>query len=156
MLEIERLIESHIAAIRKVSIEDEQLRFAGTSEEFLQDSTDTVHLHVIKLDGLIVGFFKLDTAYSEHYPFCPPDGIGLRFFVIDKAQQGKGLGSRVVKALFGYLKMSYSGFNSVYLTVNCKNTVARACYLKGGFEDSGELYLGGLAGPQHIMRRKIA
>ncbi|EGR2026962.1 GNAT family N-acetyltransferase, partial [Vibrio cholerae] len=37
MLEIERLNESHINAIQKVSVEDEQLRFAGTAEEFLQD-----------------------------------------------------------------------------------------------------------------------
>ncbi len=39
MLEIERLNESHINAIQKVSVEDEQLRFAGTAEEFLQDGS---------------------------------------------------------------------------------------------------------------------
>ncbi len=156
MLEIERLNESHINAIQKVSVADEQLRFAGTAEEFLQDGSDTAHLHVIKQDGSIVGFFKLDIAYSESYPFCPSDGIGLRFFVIDKSQQGKGLGTRAVKALFDYLKMSYPSFKSVYLTVNCKNPAARSCYLKGGFEDNGEQYLGGSAGPQHIMRGKIA
>ncbi len=37
-----------------------------------------------------------------------------------------------------------------------QNQAARACYLKGGFEDHGEQYLGGPAGPQHIMRGKIA
>ncbi|EOX3483918.1 GNAT family N-acetyltransferase, partial [Vibrio cholerae] len=41
MLEIERLNESHINAIQKVSVADEQLRFAGTAEEFLQDGSDT-------------------------------------------------------------------------------------------------------------------
>uniref|UniRef100_UPI003F584493 GNAT family N-acetyltransferase n=1 Tax=Vibrio cholerae TaxID=666 RepID=UPI003F584493 len=106
MLEIERLNESHINAIQKVSVEDEQLRFAGTAEEFLQDGSDTAHLHVIKHDGSIVGFFKLDIAYSESYQFCPSDGLGLRFFVIDKSQQGKGLGTKAVKALFDYLKKS--------------------------------------------------
>ncbi|ENM5767336.1 GNAT family N-acetyltransferase [Vibrio mimicus] len=156
MLEIERLNESHINAVQKVSVEDEQLRFAGTAEEFLQDGSDTAHLHVIKQDGSIVGFFKLDIAYSESYQFCPSDGLGLRFFVIDKSQQGKGLGTKAVKGLFDYLKKSYPSFKSVYLTVNCKNQAARACYLKGGFEDNGEQYLGGPAGPQHIMRGKIA
>lgn len=155
MLEIERLNESHIDAIRQVSVEDDQVRFAGTAEEFLEDGSDTAHLHVIKHENDVVGFFKLDIAYSKSYPFCPSDGIGLRFFVIDKAQQGKGLGTSAVKALFGYLKTSYPGFNSIYLTVNCKNPAARACYLKGGFEDTGEQYLGGSAGPQHIMWRQI-
>ncbi|MGU3192760.1 GNAT family N-acetyltransferase, partial [Vibrio cholerae] len=88
--------------------------------------------------------------------FCPSDGLGLRFFVIDKSQQGKGLGTKAVKALFDYLKKSYPSFKSVYLTVNCQNQAARTCYLKGGFEDNGERYLGGPAGPQHIMRGKIA
>ncbi|EIJ6618221.1 GNAT family N-acetyltransferase [Vibrio parahaemolyticus] len=156
MLTIERLNESHIDAIRAVSVEDEQLRFAGTAEEFLQDGSDTAHLHVIKHHHSIVGFFKLDIAYSESYPFCPPDGIGLRFFVIDKAQQGKGLGTKAVKALFGYLKLSYPSFSSIYLTVNYQNPAAKACYLKGGFEESTEPYLGGPAGPQSIMWRKIA
>ncbi|EKF9769914.1 TPA: GNAT family N-acetyltransferase [Vibrio cholerae] len=156
MLKIERVSESHINTIKMVSVADEQLRFVGTATEFLQDSSDTSHLHVIKHDGSIIGFFKLDIAYSESYPFCPSDGIGLRFFVIDRKQQGKGLGTKAVKALFSYLKMYYSSFNSVYLTVNCKNLAARVCYLKGGFEDTGEQYFGGPAGPQHIMHGKIA
>lgn len=38
------------------------------------------------------------------------------------------------------------------LTVNARNPAARAVYLAGGFADTGELYLGGPAGPQHVMR----
>ena len=155
MLKIERLNYSHIDTIRKVSIKDEQLRFACTADEFLQDGSETTHLHVIKQGNLIIGFFKLDIAYSASYPFCPADGIGFRTFVIDQAQQGKGLGTIAVKSLFDYLKISYSSFTSVYLTVNFENPAARACYLKGGFEDIGEQYLGGSAGPQQIMRGKI-
>ncbi len=38
------------------------------------------------------------------------------------------------------------------LTVNVRNQVARRLYLRHGFSDSGQLYLGGNAGPQHVLR----
>lgn len=155
MLTIERVKESDFHKIREISIEDEQLQFAGTSEEFIEDASDTAHLHIIKQEGDVVGFFKLDIAYAEQYPFCPADGMGLRFFVIDKAKQGRGLGTSAVKALFPFLKSNYPHFHSIYLTVNSKNPAARACYLKGGFEEHGETYMGGPAGPQHIMFKQL-
>jgi len=155
MLKIERVTASDINGIREVSLEEDQLQFAGTSEEFLEDASDTAHLHIIKQEDEVVGFFKLDIAYAEQYSFCPADGMGLRFFVIDKAQQGKGLGTNAVKALFPFLKLNYPHFHSIYLTVNSKNPVARACYLRAGFEDNGDTYMGGPAGPQHIMFKQL-
>lgn len=151
MLTIERLNNSHIEGVLEVSIADEQLQFAGTPDEFIQDGSDTAHLHVFKLNQRIIGFCKLDIAYATSYDFCPEGGIGLRFFVIDKSQQGKGLGTRAVKVLREYIKQHYPQFNAIYLSVNCQNPAARACYLKAGFNESEALYLAGPSGPQHIM-----
>ncbi|MEZ8037334.1 MULTISPECIES: GNAT family N-acetyltransferase [Vibrio] len=156
MITIERLEESHVASVQAIQLADEQVKFAGTAAEFLLDGSETTHLHVIKSDNEVVGFFKLDIAYAEHYEFCPEGSIGLRAFVLDKNQQGKGLGTGTVKALFPYLKANYSAYESIYLTVNCKNPAAFNCYKKGGFEDTIEQYLGGAAGPQFIMRGQIA
>ncbi|WP_341502062.1 GNAT family N-acetyltransferase [Gallaecimonas sp. GXIMD4217] len=156
MIKIEKLSEAHVAAVRKIQLADEQVKFAGTAADFLADGSNTTHLHVISENEAVVGFFKLDLAYALNYDFCPGSGIGLRAFAIDKSLQGKGLGTRAVKALFPYLKEHYGAFGSIYLTVNCKNPGAQACYLKGGFQDTGEKYLGGAAGPQYIMRGKIA
>ena len=151
MVTIERLTQPLINAVKLVQLADEQVKFACTAKEFLQDGSDTTHLHVIKLADDIVGFFKLDIAYSNNYEFCPATGLGLRAFALDKNQQGKGLGTRAVKALFPYLRAHYASFEFIYLTVNLKNPGAIACYEKGGFEKTDELYLGGEAGPQHIM-----
>ncbi|EGU4190318.1 GNAT family N-acetyltransferase [Vibrio parahaemolyticus] len=156
MLEIEKVNESNIEAVKLVRLADEQVKFAGTADEFLSSGNETTHLHIIKNDDVVVGFFKLDIAYSFNYEFCPPDGLGLRSFAIDIDSQGKGLGTKSVKVLLSYIKAYYSEFNWVYLTVNCKNPSAKACYENGGFENTPEQYLGGLAGPQHIMRVKIA
>ncbi|MCG9639901.1 GNAT family N-acetyltransferase [Vibrio sp. Isolate34] len=155
MITIERLNDSQVASVRDIQLADDQVKFAGTAAEFLLDGSDTTHLHVIKSDNNVVGFFKLDIAYATHYDFCPEGSLGLRAFVLDKNQQGKGLGTGTVRALFPYLKANYEKYDWVYLTVNCKNPAAFNCYKKGGFEDTNAQYLGGAAGPQFIMRGAI-
>ncbi|ANO32802.1 acetyltransferase [Vibrio breoganii] len=155
MIEIERLNSSYVPSVKDIQLSDESVRFASTADDFLLDGSDTTHLHVIKHHGLVVGFFKLDTAYASTYSFCSKNSIGLRTLALDQRQQGKGLGTKSVEALGDYLANHYQSYDFVYLTVNCKNPAAVACYRKGGFEDTGELYLGGEAGPQHVMRRKI-
>ncbi|EPA0985913.1 GNAT family N-acetyltransferase [Vibrio parahaemolyticus] len=151
MVTIERLSETHLNAVSDIELEDEQTKFAGTAKEFLADGSETTHLHIIKHDNQVVGFFKLDIAYRERYLFCSKDGLGLRAFALDKKYQGKGLGTTSIKALFTYIRKSYSSYNKIYLTVNCKNPAAQACYLKGGFQCDDNLYLEGPAGPQWIM-----
>ena len=155
MLEIEKVNQSNIEQVKNVRLSEEQVKFAGTAEEFIASVSETTHLHVIKHNGLVIGFFKLDVAYSDSYEFCPKDGLGLRAFAIDINNQGEGLGTKAVNALFLFLKANYSMFNWIYLTVNCKNPGAKRCYEKGGFETRSEQYLGGPAGPQYIMYGKI-
>lgn len=155
MIRIEKLADRHIEAIKSIQLAPEQVKFAGTAKEFLAEASDTTHLHVIRLDNDIVGFFKIDTDYESNYDFCPNTAIGLRTFVIDQSQQGKGIGTRAVRALVLYIAIHYSGYHSIYLTVNCKNPAAKVCYQKGGFQDSEVLYLGGAAGPQYVMFNHI-
>jgi len=155
MLVITKLDSSDIESVKNVHLAEEQIKFAGTAEQFLLDGSKTTHLHVIKLDYCVVGFFKIDIAYSSTYRFCPEGGIGLRAFAIDKNQQGKGIGTKAVEALLPYLKAHYGNYNAIYLTVNCKNPGAKMCYQKGGFESLDDKYLDGAAGPQYIMRKKI-
>jgi hypothetical protein len=58
-------------------------------------------------------------------------------------------------ALPNYLSEAYPNHLNIFLTVNCQNSTAKDLYLKGGFEDTNNLYHGGAAGPQHIMVRSI-
>ncbi|MBL1415368.1 MAG: GNAT family N-acetyltransferase [Moritella sp.] len=155
MINIEKLNASHMSAIHHITLAEEQIKFASTVDAFLADSSETMHLHVIKYHDDVVGFFKIDIAYSSTFGFCSEPSVGLRTFVIDAKLQGKGIGSNAVKALLPYLKENYPHYHSLYLTVNCQNPGAVSCYQKAGLQDTGELYLGGAAGPQHIMKAKI-
>jgi len=156
MINIEMLNDNYISDVLDIVLAEDQIKFAGTAVEFIADSSANIHRHVIKLDSVVVGFFKIDTDYPAQFDFCTEDSIGLRAFAIDLGQQGRGVGAASVQALLPYLKTFYSSYDEIYLTVNCKNPAARACYLKGGFTDTDKHYLGGLAGPQYIMQASIS
>ncbi|MBL1269712.1 MAG: GNAT family N-acetyltransferase [Halomonas sp.] len=151
MIKLEKLNASDIPVLRSITVHDDQVKFVGTAKDFLADKNKSTHLHVIKHNDQLIGCFKIDIAYADDYDFCTEGSIGLRTFLIDARQQGRGLGTSAVKALFPYLKENYANYPRLYLTVNCKNPAAYTCYQKAGFHETGEQYLGGAAGPQHIM-----
>ena len=154
MIEIERLKPKHIDGVMKIKLEPQQAKFSATAEQFLADGSATQHLFVITKQEVVVGYFKLDIAYSSEQSFCPKEGIGLRGFAIDPSQQGKGLGTQASKLIPGYVKRYYPEFNKIYLSVNCKNPVAKKCYLNSGFKESG-IQVDGPVGPQDIMVAEV-
>ncbi len=137
--------------LSKLSVAPEQLKFVGTMEEILCCVTPSVEPHVIVVDEQVIGLFLIDTRYSEEYRFCQAQALGFRAFFIDQQFQGRGYVKQAMQALKDYLQSHYTEFSQVYLTVNCKNLAAYQLYRKVGFNDSGELYYGGAAGPQHIL-----
>ncbi|MDP2560611.1 GNAT family N-acetyltransferase [Psychrobium sp. 1_MG-2023] len=151
MVTIEVLNEGHVPAVQAIFLAPEQVKFAQTSQDFLADNNNDCHRFVIVFKGQIVGFFKLVLNYCLTHDFCSPNAIGLRSFVIDQSKQGQGIGTQAVSALGCYFSTHYSQYHCLYLTVNCKNPAAFECYLRGGFQDTGKLYLDGPAGPQRIM-----
>lgn len=155
MITFEKLDDSHQSLILAIQLSDIDITFASTPQAFLSDTDDSVERFVVKYDGEIVGFFKLDLHYSKTRNFCTEHDLGFRTFALDKRVQGRGLGTLCMKQLPTYLLQRHSNRAYVYLTVNCKNLGAKACYQNAGFEDTGKLYLEGPAGPQHIMRRRI-
>ncbi|TMN32501.1 GNAT family protein [Pseudoalteromonas sp. S2755] len=155
MLTLAPFTATHVAAVKRVRLAEEQVKFVGTAESFLEDQSETTHLHIIKMADEIIGYFKLDIEYWSTHPFCPKNGLGLRAFVIDCQRQGQGLGTLAATTLVPYAQARYPEFESIYLTVNCRNPAAITCYLKGGFEDTNEKYLDGPAGPQHIMKASL-
>ncbi|WP_407332882.1 GNAT family N-acetyltransferase [Enterovibrio sp. 27052020O] len=155
MVNIEKLIPEHKSQVRKISLSEEQAKYTALPKEFLADDSENTERFVVMLDGCVVGYFKIERAFPTQLDACEDNAIGLRKFAIDVNQQGKGLGKAAVLLLGKTAKEHFPESDWLYLTVNCKNTVAYQCYLKGGFEDTHERYLGGPNGPQHIMRLGI-
>ncbi|WP_428773360.1 GNAT family N-acetyltransferase [Vibrio sp.] len=155
MVQLSPLLQDHAEQISKLGVADSQLPYVGTTEEILATVSLDVQPHVICLDGEVVGMFLVDTCYSADYEFCRHPALGFRAFFVDHQFQGQGVAKAALKLLPEYLAERYRDFHQVYLTVNCKNPAAYNCYLKAGFEDTGDHYHGGAAGPQHIMYRQF-
>ncbi len=151
MLLIEPLTEQHTNGVELIVLAPHQVKYCGTVSEFLSDKCPTTHRFVITYQEAVVGFFKLDTRYQKHYDFCPPNALGLRAVAIDHRHQNQGLGQQMLAVLFDYLQQNYHQFDRLFLTVNCNNPQAKACYLNSGFVDFGAKYYGGAAGAQDIM-----
>jgi RimJ/RimL family protein N-acetyltransferase len=156
VVKIEKLKSCHLQQLNDFKVAPEQLQFVDTSQAILMSDTDECHAHVVVANNVVVGLFLIDTAYAKNYDFCSTNSIGLRSFFISTQHQGKGLAKQALLALTAYLQANYRQYAYIYLTVNCKNPVAYHCYLSVSFDDTGETYLGGAAGPQHIMRAKIS
>lgn len=95
-------------------------------------------------------FFKIDRGMGRN-DFARAGELGLRGLLVGAQYQGLGYGTAAFAALPAYLAERYDSV-SVVLTVNCRNTLAHHVYVRGGWIDEGELYLGGRAGPQHVLR----
>ncbi len=151
-VQLSPLQQQHHSTLESLTVHPEQLKFVGTLQEILCNVSSSVHPNVVMFEGEVVGFFLIDTHYSDDYTFCQGAALGLRAFFIGQAHQGKGFGKAATAALKPFLNQYYVNAKQIYLTVNCKNPSAYACYVAAGFEDTDKLYHGGAAGPQHILR----
>jgi RimJ/RimL family protein N-acetyltransferase len=104
----------------------------------------------------VIGFYRLDFAPNAvaGRSFGAPS-VGLRAFMLEVAQQGRGYGTRAALALCDDLQRRHPQRRLLVLMVNCRNRAAVAAYRKAGFVDTGELHRGGRAGPQHLMLRGL-
>ncbi|SLN47651.1 Acetyltransferase (GNAT) family protein [Falsiruegeria litorea R37] len=155
-LTLSPITETNRGQFLSVSVTPDQIKFSGTVAEAYGSAEEGIDFHGIWLGDQPVGFFKIDRLYHTRYPFAGEHGLGLRAFMIDAGQQGQGLATQAVEALKTYIPQHYSDALVVVLTVNMSNPAAIRCYLKGGFEDTGETWPHGEAGPQHIMRMELA
>jgi RimJ/RimL family protein N-acetyltransferase len=79
----------------------------------------------------------------------------LRAFFVDAARQGRGIAPRALLALPGYIRALDPAIRRVVLTVNVDNGPAIRTYLRSGFVDTGELFHGGIYGPQHVFALSV-
>jgi len=155
MIKLAPLKTDFLKDVTKLSVAEQQLPYVGTIDEVLINADENTHPHIVLVGEQVIGIFLIDMLYGQSYEFAELGSLGFRAFLIDQHQQGKGYGAQVMSQLREYLTMHYPNHHSIYLTVNCKNTHAYRCYANNGFHDTNEFYMGGAAGPQHIMLMKL-
>ena len=141
--------------VARIKVAPEQEIFSGTVSEAFKEDRSRFDLHMIEADGIPVGIFKIDRVYRQSIPISTPGSIGLRAFMIARNRQGQGIATAAVRVLAGYLAQHYPDAPAVELTVNHANSAAIACYLNGGFTDTGQDWDKGQAGPQDLLRMEL-
>jgi RimJ/RimL family protein N-acetyltransferase len=129
----------------------DQEGYSGTPPQTLHDAERRGSLPVaIVLGSEPVGFFILDRAGVPGATHLPA-AIGLRAFFVDARHQGRGIAGAALRALPEFARAHFPGARSVVLTVNVDNAIAQRAYLHAGFRRTGDLHLGGVLGPQHVL-----
>lgn len=144
-------------AVRALRADPGQYAFVGDVQANLIDSEADPGSEpmAILCGGAVVGFYRIDLAPRAidgcQYGAC----AALRSVLVDRSRQGQGLGTRALRACVADLERRHPRLRLLALTVNCANAAALHAYRKAGFVDSGRLYYGGRAGPQHLLLRRL-
>lgn len=145
-------------AVLGVAVHPDQLPFVGRVGDSLADvevcpGSDALALLV---DDAVVGYVRIDRRASALGDLPLAEGaVALRSFMIDARRQGEGLGRRALAAIHAWIDGRHPDRERIVLTVNVRNEAAVYVYRAAGYRESGELYHGGLAGPQHVFWRPL-
>jgi RimJ/RimL family protein N-acetyltransferase len=103
-----------------------------------------------------IGYYRIEihAASIAERDYDRP-ALGLRSFFIDHRWQGQGLASQALAAAIDDLSTRHPQAQLLVLLVNCRNLAALRLYLRVHFVDTGQLYHGGRAGPQHLLWREL-
>jgi len=143
--------------VRALRVAPDQYSFVGDVEFNLVDAQRDPRSDAMAIlaDDEVIGFYRLDYAPTIVAWKPVPASVGLRSFLIDRRYQGHGYGTAAVEACCADVRRRHPERRLLALNVNCMNRGAIRAYRKAGFVDTGELYFGGSAGPQHLMLRSL-
>ena len=161
MVSIERIGLDDVVEVADIRVTGEQSEFVLPPAEVLTligelGLEETGIPYKIVAGGEAVGFFTLNFYSLAVSQYCDgEEDCSLQSFMIDIDQQGKGYGKEAISRIIEHLQRDYPVIKRLKLTVNRRNEVAKALYLKCGFRDTGKEYVGGPSGPQHVYEREV-
>ncbi|HET6241596.1 MAG TPA: GNAT family N-acetyltransferase [Arthrobacter sp.] len=146
-----------LGEIAELEVGTEQRKFVGDPLRMMLVGLEEESRYPFAVDsnGTAVGVLTLQAGAASLAGWPDDDSVWLlRGFLIDRRQQGKGLGTLAAVAAVreaARLTRALAGAQAgVVLSVNEINPAGLAAYRKAGFEDRGP-YQGGDAGPQRTM-----
>lgn len=142
--------------LKDFHLPDEQLQFTSLPLNKIHNPTiskDTHHI-VILSDELPVGYFALENGDKLRKYSTNPKARLLTSFSIDARHQGQGIAKEGLNLLPRFIREHLPETDEVVLGVNKRNQAAISLYLKMGFTDEEEVYVGP-KGPQHVLHLKI-
>src|SRR5665213_1620263 len=156
MVELREINKTVFTNAAGLKVHPDQMKFVCEDlNEYVRSwREDPQHLcYSIESKDKPIGFFALDFNLDRHTAYVPAaeDFCVLRCFFIDERSQGQGFAREALARIPALVRNSHPTIEKIYLTVNEKNPTAFKLYERGGFVGLEKRYLGGAAGPQHVM-----
>lgn len=148
--------ETYEHQLKDFHLPEDQLQFTSLPLDKIQNPTispDTRHI-VILSDDTPVGYFALENGEKLRKYSSNPKARLLTSFSIDARHQGQGIAKKGLNQLPGFMREYLPETDEVVLGVNKRNQAAISLYLKTGFTDHDEEYVGP-KGPQHVLHLNI-
>ena len=120
------------AAVRKITVKNEQESFIETVAECLEEAALYSEWHpgaIYHVDEII--------GFAMYGSFGINKDTWIDRIIIDEKFQGMGFGKQAIKQLIEIVSKAY-GVNRIYLSIVDENVVARRLYEGLGFEDMDE------------------
>jgi ribosomal protein S18 acetylase RimI-like enzyme len=155
-VKLKQYSEKYKKQLSDFHLPEEQLEFTSLPLEKIHNlliSDNTAHVLIVE-DEEPVGYFALEDGEKLHKYSENEQARLLTSFSIDSGQQGKGLAKKGLRLLPAFVRDHLPGVDEVVLGVNKRNTAAISLYLKTGFVDEGEVYVGP-KGPQHVFHLRV-
>ncbi|WP_260287628.1 GNAT family N-acetyltransferase [Peribacillus aracenensis] len=149
-------LQEHLHQLSQFYLPDTQTPFSALPEESLKYCREDCDRHpiVILAEGIPVGFFVLHIG-EDITPFTNDEkAILLRGFLVDQKHQGKGVAKKALQILPEFAKAIFPNKDSIILTVNVMNVIAKSLYAKSGYKDTG-IQKVGRSGLMEIMEYRL-
>lgn len=146
------------SAVAHLKLEPGQEEFVVPLDVTFSDLRNSLHPEwehpfSIVVGNETVGFFVLrEKAALPHW--APPGVITLHGLRVGQAYQRKGYGNAAVILASKWISINRLYIDTLMLSVNARNTIAKHAYLRWGFSDTGATWLGP-TGPQNILEHKV-
>lgn len=146
--------EQDKAKWQALQIKPFQTKFSSLPADFLQQA-DLSNLHIIQKEGEAIGYFNVDTQFHIRHTFANFDSIAIDHFVVDNDWQAKGIATETIRNLAWYLRGQIAKqmplLKGAYFLVHNSNTGAYKAFLRGGCEDTQQMFTLDATGQQHIL-----
>ena len=158
MIEIVPYSDKYYHQLISYKLEGEQERFSTVPNYILRNeemisNKDRYDFAILK-DGVAGGFFTLDQSKDRPIGTGDAEAVLLRALSVNPSFQGQGLAKNMLLQLPELVRNKFPEIKKIIFGVNFQNTNAYQLYLKTGYRDLGEVYVGP-KGPQHIMVKEL-
>lgn len=106
------------------------------------------------VDQKAIGYLIIDKAFSFSSTFARRHELSLKYIVLDKAYQRKGLGRRVMQKLNIYANAISANSDSICVSIPATDDASQQFFLASGFVEERKLIYG-KSGKERILRHRL-